>query len=1451
MPLSVTPGSRQNFSWLAGHSADIDNEGKHGPYRQFTAAVVGKCLGRWDARGGRLFRNKMGAILRAYLDNAGFQHYDDLYYTSLLKTPALRPGKWSNKWVKEQEPLFRAELIAARPKFVLAFGLELVKYFFGNKAKLSTCEGRWLEVVWDLRPVPEMVGQTELEPPTDENTYRFWVLPCINPAALEFEQTDADVARLESSLKSFVSTVNLYKSGEKDFLRAQNMVSLPDYAVVRTAQELEQLIDTMQRECSHGVIGVDAEWQGSHPANRNAWIRCFQVAWAEGRAATIQLSDEEGNFAFVGHDGQADLKARQWLVEEVKAAFARNAWRVAGFYYGADHEWLAYIGLDLEPYFTVAETPEKCKTEGGLLVDLMLGAYDELAGRDLEAVRVRFTDVPDYYAEFDKWRVAQIAASKDPRQIALMKDGFGWIPGDNLYPYAAADADVTLRAAIKFCSLLDADKFGNSCWRPYWLAARAAPVAYEIMRTGMPFSLQECARLSIAYSKQYSLMRNQLRQSLRWPGFSVDSRFHKAEVLYGARYSVKRDKSGNRVSCRPDGAKTFAFEPIIDSDPDSPKLWTEVRAAGQEAINDPSVAAKVMGMMINSADGIAARRAMPGLGFTEVLVPPPQELKLLRDTITVSKIVGNFVGRVTQKGDGGFKFEGGLGQHVCDDGYLRCAVFQNKETGRWSTAMPSLHTFPKKRESRYKEIVGKENYPGKIRSMIQAPEGYLICESDYASAELFMLSMASGDQVLWDHCQRNLLDESDPRFIDPHASLCVRGFHLKCEPNKTGLASIGMPFMREVAKCVAEGEYVNTSLGLVRVELLGQGLAEGDVATPRHVKGLQSINGQTKFVAIQNTGVMECVDIHTSLGCSIKTSLEHKHLVITNDGLCDFLEAGLIEPGMQLLLASSSLAGEGTGFLPREVDELLEAVADETVFLDDRSEDISEDGALMLGVLAGSQDSAESDHGIRRLKLGHVGRQSRDAIVKLLQDMFSPSSAGGDLLDERVLYLSGPAASLLDRMKKSEWGLIPDFVLQWPTNLRAAYLYGVSLVKLRGYRQGAAVSLPGKLAKKMQLAMHSVGLLVNLSNFRSSGFSGTKGVTDGTYSLVPFCEATRAFNRYLYDGSFRWHQVSSLVGSSEVQVRGVARRCLRLAKETGICLTDDGSTVSSFSVSKGYTIELLYRTLQSCNLSQRELLSVSRLLNCLESNFIPVVVTGSSPAGRQKTYDIETSAEQEHVLLVNGLATHNSVIYGWAYGRGAAAIQLGAKEEGITVTLKEVEALLQALEDTYSDAAAFLVEAGRRVEDGYLFTPLGRIRRCPYSTDRRKLSGYGREFKNSPIQGGVADVVNIAAYNLRRERERRGMKFHFIMQIHDAFLYLVRYDEVYELCNEVIPKAMVEDIPIVPYQLDGSPTYMVEPKYMGINIDLSFCWGESMSKEEKRHRLLEVGVDADRITRLE
>lgn len=125
------------------------------------------------------------------------------------------------------------------------------------------------------------------------------------------------------------------------------------------------------------------------------------------------------------------------------------------------------------------------------------------------------------------------------------------------------------------------------------------------------------------------------------------------------------------------------------------------------------------------------------------------------------------------------------------------------------------------------------------------------------------------------------------------------------------------------------------------------------------------------------------------------------------------------------------------------------------------------------------------------------------------------------------------------------------------------------------------------------------------------------------------------------------------------------------------------------------------------------------------------------------------------------------------------------------------------------------------ITPGYVENAFGR-RRYFYITDnQQKMKAQERESGNQPIQGTVADALNIALLNLVNYRRMTGMKYKIILPVHDAIFIDAPADEALLVKNEVLPMCMRDGVPIPNTDL-----------HLGVDTEMMRRWGEHISDEE-------------------
>lgn len=126
--------------------------------------------------------------------------------------------------------------------------------------------------------------------------------------------------------------------------------------------------------------------------------------------------------------------------------------------------------------------------------------------------------------------------------------------------------------------------------------------------------------------------------------------------------------------------------------------------------------------------------------------------------------------------------------------------------------------------------------------------------------------------------------------------------------------------------------------------------------------------------------------------------------------------------------------------------------------------------------------------------------------------------------------------------------------------------------------------------------------------------------------------------------------------------------------------------------------------------------------------------------------------------------------------------------------------------------------------------------------DKGLAAEFGRQAMNFPIQSMIASVVSRAmAYLYELRKDYSPDLFRFVLQIHDAIVLEVPYENVKFVAEELLPYAMRECVPIFATDLDGS-ALSKDPQYLGVEADVMSHWGEHLTEEEALKLNLPTGV---------
>jgi uracil-DNA glycosylase family 4 len=834
---ALLTGSKRTFSLtykntlfvqpvLPGHLWNYNPQGVNiSGVQPASVMVVNKLLYEEDIKAGGVLWGASGLdfaneLFRNNLDPTNW------YVTNFVK--CLHPDSVSGNstilanMAAEFKPILLREISAVNPDVIICLGTEAATAVLGTKVTLKQIE--------------ETVQQITI--PTREKPIDVIGIP--HPHAAKYSGN----SRGNDNVTIGIRFLSAYFNPE-----ARKPPIKKDYRIIKTVHEYKQLAKEIQRTCEDNLIAVDAEWNGEHPQNANAYLRCFQLSWKPNTAACIVLGlqTHDSRVAMPCFYDDADRKEICKITKQILKGRA-----VAGHFIEADMEYLQAFGLDLQPFFEVPDTPEAYrkawlnKEACGFDTGRAIHAVDESADFSLKTQALINTSAGKYDRELDEWIKEHTSPSNPPPEGKLYLDGYGIVPDYLLFHYACYDADVTRELALQCTAKLDSDVYGNNCWRPYWIAMRCLPAILEINTTGLKIDRQRLQLLTDQYQEKATTLLNEVREWAKWDTFNPHSCFQMRELLFGEKYNGKtwtqtaikrwyaehKDQPDEQypeyIRLRPRIARSMELTPLLTTGK-YPQKWETIKAAHQERLHAPSVNKKVIAQLayFHSSRIVHHHGCDYKLEYKPIL-EKLQQLNVISQTLRYvlkppTDNDAEVEAEASPDDDSMPSYDGGIPSFICDDGRVRTHIYPTKTTGRWSSARPSMQNLGKLVEESLKETL-QDDYHYPLRSIFIPEDGHVFIEADYVGAEIAAAAFMCDDPHLIDHCDRNQLPEDDPNYYDIHSHIAVQAFRLECEPSKKGLASINKGYLRNISKKVLFGLFYGRGPESIVEEIKSQGI---------------------------------------------------------------------------------------------------------------------------------------------------------------------------------------------------------------------------------------------------------------------------------------------------------------------------------------------------------------------------------------------------------------------------------------------------------------------------------------------------------------------------------------------------------------------------------------------------------------------------------------------------
>lgn len=1463
MPVETGSFRSKEVKFLPGH---VWTDAIPAGPRPAKVMIINKTPWRDELNKRRALVGEDGVLLCNLFNQYKF-NFSKAYVTHLVKfTPPEAKASLRASWLKDGLHLLMQEIKIVQPDYILCLGTEVSKALFGSDANTVNTTGRVLSLTYNTAFTEDQIEAT---------TKTAKVVVATHPKQVVRDKSM--MRQLEADINRFCGLVHGHKVGEEEQV---------DHRMLSTDQEVIEALVAIEQdeEKEDSVIAVDAEWHGEHPINAGSYMRFMQLSWKPQHAIAIKFHEQGGalNEEITSLTKTALLaffKGKSFEYVQADGSLAKIKFRrkrVVGQFFNADLEWLIANGIDIQQEFLCPLNDIKCKDiqdpalrseyqdygfgkndiipawfrtkfEGGADTGLMAHAIEETANFKLEVLAMRYTSAPRYDMQLHQWKNS-FCKEQGIKEAHL--EGYGECPDEILCPYGCYDADVTLRLFYKLDGLLDEDYEGNCCREAFWEAQIATPAVLDIHLNGITVDKNRIDFLTSKFLEAKNALEKKIRQDIRWPKFNIRSLLDFKELLFGEEIAKRLDKeTGQPKRGRPPEAICLHLKPIFDTSK-PPKLWKDLAANGQTADASPSTNKQALALLAqDNADNNLAFSVLNNLRdyrfldqVLKTILRPP-----LRDEATEEEL---------RDDDGNFEYEDGLASMLCDDGKVRTHIYQTKETGRWASARPNLQNISKQRDPDYKRLLGT-NYKYTLRSVLKASPGYVLIEADYVGAELFGMAVMSGDKTMIDHATRNQLPEEHPNFYDIHSNIAVYAFKLKCPPTKQGLEAVGKKHLRIVAKCVPAHVRLQTDQGWLKMGTLCGELAN-DAAVDVSESGISlgSLYDKTPLMALYNGGLKPCYRIETERGYRLDAAEDHHVTVMGPDGKLDFKKASQVVCGDYVVLRmGNDVFGQCTEFPQITVDKKTnyKELTLPTEF--------NEDWAAFLGLYVAEGSISDDDISI------HLAYEEDPQLCNETRKLFQ-HIVGSRFSEVEVPYehhqnqkkFNIASVKLAAWFKENVPGdsytkVVPEFVFKWPKRLQASFLRwlfeGDGSVKRNGNGVSIVYSTASEtLARDVATLLSGFGIEVTIS-------SETREDYDGVYWSVSLY-SNEARNRFATDIGFISESDAAVFdqGTKELMrcdrrvipnqvdwliklmpavrspVKEKCRECIRKKQRVNLNPT---------------RLALILSEVDETKLDESSKEAFLHLSNLSKLELSYQQVCSNTSLGELQVYDVETTPKNMHVVNYDGFLTHQSVIFGIAYGRQAKAIVVAAKEQGVQITIEEAQQVIDSVYAMYPGLVPFFAECRSRATGtyqassstdkpsaNYLCNCFGRFRRFPETPDMSVRSEFERQAMNYPLQSMIASAVSramghMAYYRLNyEETKKKDCYFRFLLQIHDAILFEVRHDRVKYFCETFLPKYMRRSVPIYPTNLDGIPLG-TGPYYLGLSAEIMEHWGEKLT----------------------
>jgi len=599
-----SPDGRQ--VWFVPSTVFDSNE--RGPRRKHRVMIIGKVLGKDEEARCANFIGPSGDLIKSVASEIKL-NMSDFYVGNVVRFLPPDGGKTLHRLhIADCMPLLLRDILMVEPEWLLLMGADAVRAVFG-KASLEAVRSS----VFYFENGVHQLGSGKLPPRLDDEAALvkpakgFKVFATTHPVRVLRES-----GFLEGFRADMIKFQRLLCGG------ASPVVAKPvDYQFTANLDGVKRYVDMYRPVAGPFEVAVDCEWGGDPQGDGE--LRTVQLCMRERTAVVLSLCEPGGIRLH-------KEKERGEIFEYLRVLLTDPLCRIIGHNFRADAKWLASRGLDVVEHLSFDT----------MLADHVLNENSE---HGLEACAVRYTDMGRYDYNLAQW----IKANGNKKERGYLD-----VPDDILLPYAAKDADCTLR--VKSALALQLDDPNNAPLKRLFheIVMPCNLPIHEIEMSGILADRNRMVGMTDAYAAKREEIQNDIRLKLGMPEFNARSTQQLQKLLFGPPVNGGLGLSPLKTTGKP------------------AKMWDEIpvneRSRHSASVDMESVEA------LASAHPIADR---------------------IRDFKIVDQVIKNFLCPKTEAGDQEDDYEKGLISCIAPDGRIRTTISQMSETGRHKSSRPN------------------------------------------------------------------------------------------------------------------------------------------------------------------------------------------------------------------------------------------------------------------------------------------------------------------------------------------------------------------------------------------------------------------------------------------------------------------------------------------------------------------------------------------------------------------------------------------------------------------------------------------------------------------------------------------------------------------------------------------------------------------------------------------